>query len=119
MKNEYRKLRVGQLSARVLCAYIYCSCGFGESTQDVVYPGAALIYENGSLLAENERFQIKNSMIKADIDIKRLEDQRQKVNTFHTISPDGTRDISVILIFSFFDRRIVSRKQSVPLYSLK
>ena len=92
MKNEYRKLRVGQLSARVLCAYIYCSCGFGESTQDVVYPGAALIYENGSLLAENERFQIKNSMIKADIDIKRLEDQRQKVNTFHTISPDGTRD---------------------------
>lgn len=92
MKHEYRKLRVGQLSARVLCAYVYCSCGYGESTQDVVYAGASLIYENGSILAENERFQMKSSIIKADIDIERLESQRMKTNTFHTIAPDGTRD---------------------------
>src|SRR3712207_6599732 len=56
-KHGYLKSLVAQQSARTATGYIYSSCGFGESTQDVVYGGSALIYENGSLLAETERFR--------------------------------------------------------------
>lgn len=50
-----RVLVTGQ-SGRLICGYIYCSAGDGESTQDVVYSGHNLIAENGSLLAESRRF---------------------------------------------------------------
>lgn len=90
MKHAYRKNLIAQLSARTVSGYVYCSSGAGESTQDVVYGGASLIYENGSLLAENERFSASGSLLLADIDIQKLSMQRQKMNTFESISPDGT-----------------------------
>ena len=92
MKHIYRKQLVSQQSARTISAYIYCSCGYGESTQDVVYAGSSLIYENGSLMAENERFSMNPGMISADIDTDKLKILRQKETTFHTFSPDGTTD---------------------------
>ncbi len=49
-KHHYLKSLLSQQSARTMTGYIYSSCGFGESTQDVVYGGNALIYENGVLL---------------------------------------------------------------------
>ena len=55
-KHKYLKSLLAQQSARMISGYVYSSCGFGESTQDVVYGGNALIYENGTLLAEGERF---------------------------------------------------------------
>ena len=57
MKHEYRKLLVSATSSRLFAAYLYCSCGYGESTQDLVWAGSSLIYENGSSIAENERFR--------------------------------------------------------------
>ena len=51
-----------------------------------------MIYENGSLLAESERFRMQGNLITADIDIEKLAVLRQKQNTYHTVSPDGTRD---------------------------
>ena len=92
MKHKYRHELIGQQSARTVFAYVYSSCGYGESTQDLVFSGSSMIYENGSLLAESERFMMEGNLIAADIDIEKLAILRQKQNTFHTVSPDGTRD---------------------------
>ena len=92
MKHQYRKQLISQQSARTISAYVYSSCGYGESTQDVVYAGSSLIYENGSLMAENKRFSLEAGMICADIDIDKLSALRQKESTFHSVSPDGTCD---------------------------
>lgn len=92
MKHQYRKSIISQLTYRTISAYIYSSCGYGESTQDLVYAGSSLIYENGFLMAENERFTLGSSMITADIDVEKLKTLRQKTTTFHTVSPDGTTD---------------------------
>lgn len=92
MKHQYRKQLISQQSARTISAYVYSSCGYGESTQDVVYAGSSLIYENGSLMAENKRFSLKAGMICADIDMDKLSVLRQKESTFHSVAPDGTGD---------------------------
>ena len=92
MKHQYRKQLISQQSARTISAYVYSSCGYGESTQDVVYAGSSLIYENGSLMAENKRFSLESGMIVADIDIDKLSVLRQKESTFHSVAPDGTGD---------------------------
>ncbi len=91
-KDGYRRSLVAMQSARTLGGYVYCSAGFGESTQDLVYAGAALIAENGQILAENRRFSLTDSLIAADIDIEKLETVRQKNSTFRAISPEGRGD---------------------------
>lgn len=90
MKHEYRKQLVAQQSARTNSAYIYCSAGFGESSQDLVYAGAAIIAENGTIVSENERFKIESSLIISDIDTEKLRHLRRKRTTFNAVSPDGT-----------------------------
>lgn len=79
-KDTYRKELVSGQSARLVCGYIYASAGEGESTQDVVYSGHNLIAENGSVLAESQRFE--NGILYAQIDIERLEIDRRRKNTF-------------------------------------
>ena len=99
-KHEYRKSLISKLSARNVCGYVYCSSGFGESTQDLVFGGTALIYENGSLLAENERFSLEPTFTAADIDIERLDTHRQKISTFAAVSPDGTAAAEYSTLYS-------------------
>ncbi|MGN0243241.1 MAG: NAD(+) synthase [Lachnospiraceae bacterium] len=79
-KDTYRKQLVANQSARCLCAYIYADCGEGESTQDLVYSAHNLIAENGTVLAESERFQ--NQMIVTEIDVYRLVSERRRISTF-------------------------------------
>ena len=43
-------------SGRAIAAYVYTAAGLGESTTDLAWDGQALIYENGQLLRESERF---------------------------------------------------------------
>ena len=90
MKHLYRKDLVGNQSARTLSGYIYCSCGYGESTQDLVFAGSSMIYENGALMAENERFTLTEGLIEADLDIQKLTVLRQKESTYRAYAPDGT-----------------------------
>ena len=90
MKHEYRKSLIGQQSARTVSGYVYCSSGYGESTQDTVYSGASVICENGALLAESERFSMEEALTIADLDHEKLSVLRQKMNTFRAFTPDGT-----------------------------
>src|SRR6266536_1281997 len=55
-KDEYRHSLVANQSARCLAAYLYTAAGTGESTTDLAWDGHAMVYENGELVAESERF---------------------------------------------------------------
>ena len=81
-KHAYLKSLLSQQSARMMSGYVYSSSGFGESTQDVVYGGNALIYENGQLLCEGERFALQNQLRTAQIDIESLRSDRRNNTTF-------------------------------------
>ncbi len=89
-RNLYRAERLRSQSRLAVCGYIYASAGFGESTQDNVFAGAASIWENGRLLAENERFKSESSLLIADIDAEKVENRRRKTAEFKSIAPDGT-----------------------------
>ncbi|MBP7373643.1 MAG: NAD(+) synthase [Prevotella sp.] len=83
-KHDYLKTLLSQQSARTMCGYVYSSCGFGESTQDVVYGGNAIIYENGKLLAEGDRFSLSDQIVTTQIDVDRLRAERRNNTTFVT-----------------------------------
>ena len=89
-KNDYRKSLVKQQSARLFSAYAYASAGVGESTTDLVFSGACTVAENGSLLAEGQRFSLDGTMAVADIDIDKLNAMRQLQNTFTCDNSDNT-----------------------------
>ena len=81
-KHAYLKGLLAQQSARTISAYVYASCGFGESTQDVVYGGNAMIFENGRLLAEGERFSFQPQTQMCQVDVERLRAERRENTTF-------------------------------------
>lgn len=81
-KQEYLKALLAQQSARCLAGYVFSGAGFGESSQDLVFAGKAFIYENGTLLAENERFSLKEQLICSEIDVECLRSERRVNTTF-------------------------------------
>lgn len=81
-KNGYVRSLISQQSARCISGYVFGSCGFGESTTDVVFGSNGLIYENGTLLAESERFSIKEQLVISEIDVERLRGERLTNTTF-------------------------------------
>lgn len=93
-KHQYLRSLLAQQSARCLAGYVFASCGFGESTTDVVFAGNALIYENGTLLAASERFSFEEQLIATEIDVERLRAERQ-VNTTFSGSMRNYKELSV------------------------
>src|SRR5438876_2960254 len=81
-KEGYRHQLVANQSARCLAAYLYSAAGQGESTTDLAWDGHALIYENGTLLAESRRFAAEPQLAFADVDLGRLQADRMRQNTF-------------------------------------
>ena len=88
-KHNYLRSLVAQQSARTICGYVYSSCGFGESTQDVVYGGNAMIFENGIMLVEGDRFSFQPQLQTAQIDVERLRTERRANSTFKTAQRNG------------------------------
>ncbi len=81
-KHDYLRGLLAQQSARTISGYVYASCGFGESTQDVVYGGNAMIFENGKILVEGERFSFQPQIQIGQIDIEKLRTERRQNTTF-------------------------------------
>ena len=81
-KHAYLKSLLAQQSARMISGYVYASCGFGESTQDVVYGGNAIIFENGRLLEEGDRFSLQPQIKMCQIDVQALHVERRTNTTF-------------------------------------
>ncbi len=81
-KNSYLRSLISQQSARCISGYVFSSCGFGESTTDVVFAGNGLIYENGNQLAHNDRFSFEEQLIISEIDVEYLRAERRINTTF-------------------------------------
>lgn len=86
-KFQYRRQLVGQQSARCLASYVYSSAGAGESSTDTVFSGHCLVMENGALLGESERFSFQTRTAIADVDLQRLEHERQRNTAFRDEAP--------------------------------
>lgn len=122
-KSAYRHGLAEVHSARLLAAYVYSAAGHGESTTDLAWDGQAMIYENGVLLAQAERFAAAPQLLFADIDLERLGQERQRQTSFgdaadvhphahpfrtvtFCLDPDRTSDLGL--------RRPLSRFPFVP-----
>ena len=81
-KNSYLRSLISQQSARCISGYVFSSCGFGESTTDVVFAGNGLIYENGNQLAHNDRFSFEEQLVISEIDVEHLRAERRINTTF-------------------------------------
>ena len=81
-KEGYRHQLVGNQSARCIAAYLYSAAGPGESTTDLAWDGHAMVYENGTLVAESKRFSAEPQLALADVDLGRLTADRMRQNTF-------------------------------------
>ena len=81
-KHDYLKSVLAQQSARTMTGYVYSGCGYGESTQDVVYGGNAMIYENGKLLVEADRFSMEPQLMITQIDVEKLRTERRTNSTY-------------------------------------
>lgn len=88
-KDIYRRELVKGQSARLLCGYVYCSAGEGESTQDIVFSGHNVIAENGTVLAEAARFT--NEITYSEIDVARMTGERRRMTTFGTCGQEHYR----------------------------
>ena len=82
-KADYRRLLCASQSGRCVSAYVYAAAGFGESTTDLAWDGQGLIYENGELLAETERFSSHSQYAVADLDLERLRQDRVRMTSFN------------------------------------
>ena len=119
-KNKYLKSLLSQQSARCITGYIYASAGCGESTTDVVFTGNGMIYENGTLLAESERFKPGEQLVISDIDLERLDNDRLRNSSFRD-SVTNNKDYTLvdILLLEGDDWNENSRAKKKPLKLLR
>ncbi|WP_433208509.1 NAD(+) synthase [Dactylosporangium sp. CS-047395] len=122
-RAEDRKLLSRSASSRCLAAYVYAAAGLGESSTDLSWDGQTMIYENGVLLAETERFPDGDRRSVADVDLDLLRQERQRMNSFddnrrtHQDRTSGFRRIPFTLDPPATDlglRRVVERFPFVP-----
>ena len=100
-KDDWRRTIVSSESGRCLAAYCYVSSSIGESSNDVVFGGHAIVAENGVILDESPRLCVENELIIADVDVERLNfdrrtttsfgDPTNNVKSFRTIRPSLPR----------------------------
>jgi NAD+ synthase (glutamine-hydrolysing) len=102
-KHRYLRSLISQQSARCVAGYVYASCGFGESTTDVVFAGNGLIYENGALLAHSQRFSLDEQLMVSEIDVERLRATRRTNTTFaaNQANPGGRKAIVIPTEFTY------------------
>lgn len=106
-KRQYREKLVSMQSGRLISGYIYSDCGFGESTQDMVFAGHRLICENGAVLNESECFG-GAGVIYADIDLQRIAHDRMR-NTFEA----SDEPLSIVYFDTEPDTELVL-KRNIP-----
>jgi NAD+ synthase (glutamine-hydrolysing) len=102
-RADDRKLLARSASSRCLAAYVYAAAGEGESTTDLAWDGQTMIYENGVLLAESERFPKGERRSVADVDTELLRAERMRMGTFddnrrhHELRTDAFRSIGFVV----------------------
>ncbi len=122
-KARDRAMLCESASSRCLAAYLYAAAGEGESTTDLAWDGQTMIWENGALLAESERFPSGARVSVADVDLQRLRQERMRQGTFddnrrtHAGRVGAFREVTFVLDPPRRDlglRRAVDRYPFVP-----
>jgi NAD+ synthase (glutamine-hydrolysing) len=122
-RAEDRCLLARSASSRCLAAYVYAAAGEGESTTDLAWDGQTMVWENGVLLAQSERFPKGGRRSVADVDTELLRSERLRMGTFddnrrhHRTSAESFRRIEFRLDPPAGDiglRREVERFPFVP-----
>ena len=107
-KDDYRRLLMAATSSRLICGYVYANAGHGESTQDMVFSGHSMVYENGQKLAERLPFGAER-MVSTEIDLFRLRNERHHNTSFCPVDAPACRRV-------FFSQslRVTELKRSIP-----
>ena len=97
--SEYRRQQVAAMSGTQVSARMYASAGVGESTQDCVFGGQALIADNGHIVAESSLFCRDTCITLADVDLQRLQAARLSETSFNELAVpmewQGVRTINI------------------------
>jgi len=113
-KHDYRRELIKQQSARGYCAYIFASGATGESTTDLVFSDACIVAENGTILADSERFKSGANSAFACIDVEKLNSERIKRESFADNADDCIAAFGKSQIvecgISALDENVIDRK---------
>lgn len=116
-KADYRRLLVKSVSGSNICGYIYSSAGNGESTTDLAWDGHAIIAENGSIVAENERFNYDGSLLINDIDVEKLTLERIRTSSFKDCADqfrDSLKNFRQIFFSQTFSENDIELLRRIP-----
>lgn len=80
-KDDCRRQLVAAHSSRLVCGYIYASCGYGESTQDLSFGGHCMVYENGTQVAEKKPYA-DEKLLTTELDLHRIVSARHMSTSF-------------------------------------
>lgn len=111
-KHKYLCSLISQQSARCIAGYVFSSCGFGESTTDLVFAGNGLIYENGSLLAQSERFSMEEQLTISEIDVERIRAERRINTTFAANQANLGNRKAIAIATEFVNRKELTLTRS-------
>lgn len=90
-KHNYLRSLISGLSSQNLCGYVYCSCGYGESSTDVVFTGKAFVAEIGRIMSEMPRFKYAERLLINDIDVSRIRSERLQNSSFRASVSEHTQ----------------------------
>ena len=113
-KAGYRRDLVKMQSGKLICGYVYCDAGDGESTTDLVFAGHNIIAENGKVLNESKLF--KNGLLYSEIDVDMIATERRRMSDVYfsecknSQSLEEARRYSDILFNTFESDAEISRK---------
>jgi NAD+ synthase (glutamine-hydrolysing) len=94
-KDDWRRIIVSSESGRCLASYCYVSSGIGESSNDIVFGGHAMIAEGGVILDESSRLCRDPQLVISDIGFERLTSDRRLATSFHQAS-DGFESFRIL-----------------------
>lgn len=120
-KHNYLRSLISGLTSQGMCAYVYASSGYGESSTDLVYTGKAFIAELGKIVKEMKRFEYSEHMIISDIDVAHVQAERLINSSFKSAVNHFTQEELVKIPFalrspeeSFPMNRPVDRNPFMP-----
>ncbi len=90
-KHNYLRSLISGLSSQNLCGYVYCSCGYGESSTDAVFTGKAFVAEIGRIMSEMPRFKYAERLLINDIDVSRIRSERLQNSSFRASVSENTQ----------------------------
>lgn len=103
-----RRNTIMEQSSRLMCGYVICSAGCGESTSNGVYAGHNLICEDGAVLAESRPFAKEDCI--TEIDLDKITHKRRENPMFEPEHDDGYEH--VIFDYESLEETELTRKYS-------